>query len=167
MAQQLPANGNGNGNGNAGRHPGNGEVWDPEYTAGYHSPWVATMVGDACAPPDVRVLSGYLGESSREGDWHRLYFTLELNHFVEIEGPDILFVEDSGNEKLSGVTVWIRKDAKIWHMYIASEQIVAQHLRHGDLARRFLPHFNIAQRPDGDGTSGEIPYSPPSIARMC
>src|SRR5688500_4897522 len=64
--------------------------------------FVESMVGDSCAPPDVRVLAGYIGRSSRGEGWWRLYLTLELDEWVDVYYRDVLYAADAGNQVLSG-----------------------------------------------------------------
>jgi hypothetical protein len=100
---------------------------------------VQHLVDDPCSPPDVRVLAGYPGYSSRGFGWFRLYLTLELDDWVDIFHRDILFAEDAGDQRLSGRVLWVRKDAEVWHQSVASRQVLAQDLIQGNLARRYLP----------------------------
>ena len=146
---------------------GKGKGFTKNEIRGKVAPWALRMVDDACAPPDVIVLAGYLGPSSRKGEWWRLYLTMELNHFVDIRADDIVYVEDAGDQTLSGVAVWVRKDAKLWHMFIASEHVEAQHLRQGDLARRYLPRVSSSFQLPGGLSESEQPQPGPSVVRMC
>jgi len=127
--------------------------------------FIEVLVRDACAPPDVRVLVGYLGRSSRGGDWWRLYLTLELNHFVEFHRDDVEHCVKLVTESnpLAGNVIWLQRDAKIWHMSIRSRPETAHEFVQGNISRQYLPW--AADVPAaGDGGP---PPDPPSFARAC
>ena len=130
--------------------------------------FVARMVGDTCAPPDVRVLAGYVGLSSRGPGWWRIYLTLELDDWVDIYHRDILYAEEAGDQKLSGRVLWVRKDAQVWHQTISSRQVVAQDLLQGNLARRYLPRTVLSTVPPLQPADTYDPaIDPPSVGRHC
>jgi len=62
------------------------------------------------------VFEGLLGKSTRQGYW-RLYFTSELNDYVEFREGDVLSSEKIPLERsrlgLESTRVWIRRDAAI------------------------------------------------------
>ena len=68
-------------------------------------------------PEDVRILEGFLGDSDREG-YKRLYFTRELDYYVEFRQEDVLFSEPIPPDQLpflgqQATRVDIRREATI------------------------------------------------------
>src|SRR3712207_4517435 len=54
-------------------------------------PYVEKLRPDPSQPPEaVRILEGFLGESDREG-YRRLYFTRELDYYMEFRAEDVVF----------------------------------------------------------------------------
>lgn len=127
--------------------------------------FIEALVQDECAPPDVRVLAGYLGHSSRGSDWWRLYLTLELNHFVEFHGDDVVHCVRLATEAnpLAGNVVWVRRDADLWHMNVRSRPETAHDFVQGDISRRHLPWAADVPAPTG----WDAPVDPPSFGRAC
>ena len=81
---------------------------------------IEDLISDPTALPDVRVLTGYVGRSPREGYW-RLYFTLELNSYVEFPGDAVRCSKSLRTDQnpLGGTTVWIDRDAKLQQVRVA------------------------------------------------
>jgi hypothetical protein len=53
-------------------------------------PFVQRRRPDPSQPPEaVRTLEGLLGDSDREG-YKRLYFNVELDHYAEFRGEDVV-----------------------------------------------------------------------------
>jgi hypothetical protein len=130
--------------------------------------FVESLVLEPCAPPDVRVLAGYPGPSSRGPGWIRLYLTLELDDWVDIYHLDILYSEEAGDQNLSGRALWIRKDAEVWHQTVSSRQVLAQDLLQGGLARRYLPRGVPSAAPPLESTEAfDRVTDPPSVGRYC
>jgi hypothetical protein len=81
---------------------------------------IKDLIPDPTALPDVRVLTGFVGRSPREGYW-RLYFTLELNSYVEFPAGAVLCSKSlrTALNPLGGTTVWIDRDAKLQLVRVA------------------------------------------------
>ncbi len=64
--------------------------------------------------PDVRVLSGFLGNSSQKGHW-RLYLTPALDVYLEIPEEDIVHSQSLASEgnSLGGTILWVKQDADV------------------------------------------------------
>ena len=70
--------------------------------------FVAKIVSDPKNPPNIMMLSGYVGASSEEGHT-RLYSDKELSSYVDVPNDAILH-----SEPLEvGSTIWIKRDAQI------------------------------------------------------
>ncbi|HWW62307.1 MAG TPA: hypothetical protein VN181_13125 [Thermoanaerobaculia bacterium] len=81
---------------------------DPGYSA-----FIKAVAGDGTSPPDVRVLSGWLGASGEEGHV-RLYLDSSLSTYVDIPGDAILYSEEIANSHPAGQrTVWVKSDADL------------------------------------------------------
>ncbi|HBY94405.1 MAG TPA: hypothetical protein DEP84_10665 [Chloroflexi bacterium] len=93
---------------------------------------------DASQVPDVRVMLGFLGKSTRKGHW-RLYLTLILNEYVEFAEDDVVRSRSLGREEsaLGGAVVWVRREANLLHTRSVSREAQADFLR-GDIAAGFL-----------------------------
>lgn len=91
---------------------------------------IKRLMPDASQVPDVRLLVGFLGKSTREGYW-RLYLTLTLNEYVEFDEDDVVFshpLEDDEN-RLGGTLVWVRRDANLQHTRTVSREAQADFLQ--------------------------------------
>lgn len=81
---------------------------DPGY-----SPFIQAVAGDGTSPPDVRVLSGWLGASGEEG-FVRLYLDSSLSTYVDIPKDAILYSEEIPSSHPAGQrTVWVKSDAEL------------------------------------------------------
>src|SRR5215212_1141630 len=81
---------------------------DPGY-----SPFIKAVAGDGTSPPDVRVLTGWLGASGEEG-YVRLYLDSSLSTYVDVPGDAILYSEEIPNSHPAGQrTVWVKRDADL------------------------------------------------------
>jgi hypothetical protein len=91
---------------------------------------VERLVPDASQVPDVRVLVGFLGRSTREGYW-RLYLTPTLNEYVEFAQGDVVhshaFESDVG--RLAGTVVWVKRAANLQHTRNVSREAQADFLQ--------------------------------------
>ncbi len=99
---------------------------------------IARLVPDPAAPPDVIVLVGFLGKSTRPRFW-RLYKTLDLKDYLEIAEGDIVHSESLSTklEPLGGTTIWVKRGARLQHSRSESMLAEADFLR-GDIANNFL-----------------------------
>ncbi|HVR41701.1 MAG TPA: hypothetical protein VMU84_21570 [Thermoanaerobaculia bacterium] len=78
-----------------------------------YSPFVQAVAGDGTSPPDVRVLTGWLGASGDDG-YARLYLDQELSTYVDIPRDAILYSEDIPDSRPAGArNVWVRRDAEL------------------------------------------------------
>jgi hypothetical protein len=81
-------------------------------------PFVERLRPDPAQPPTpVRVLEGLMGKSDREEYW-RLYFTRELNSYVEFRAEDVVYSEPIPSDQppfvgLDATRVGIQRDATI------------------------------------------------------
>ena len=75
---------------------------------------VSQLVKDPKAPPETRILAGYLGRSALEGHC-RLYRDATLNDWVEIPEDAILHMEDwpPASHTWGGKHVWVQRDAQL------------------------------------------------------
>jgi len=129
-------------------------------------PIVDRIVPDPSAPPDVRVLIGFLGRSNREGRW-RLYGTPGFDDYLEFDEADVVHrhsFEEHG-DRLGSSVVWIERKANVQRVRTVSREAQADFL-HGAIAaraaRRRLPpglaDAVLAGRPGAGG------FQPGSIA---
>jgi hypothetical protein len=93
---------------------------------------------DASEVPDVRVITGFLGKSTRRGHW-RLYLTPTLNEYVEFAENDVVhsYSLEADENRLGGTLVWVRRDANLVHTKAVSREAQADFL-HGDIVARNL-----------------------------
>jgi hypothetical protein len=99
---------------------------------------VAKLVKDAQAPPDVLLLSGFVGTSSEEGHT-RLYFDPQLSDYVEIPNDAILHAQEVAKDQspLGGTLLWIKKDAVLVHGKVGPNRPKAKFLE-GRIQQEFL-----------------------------
>ena len=104
---------------------------------------IERLVPEATNIPDVRVLTGFLGRSAREGYW-RLYQTATLDEYVEFAEDDVVHNRalDKQDSPLGGTVVWVRREANLQHTRSASREAQADFLQgtiaallHGKLGR--------------------------------
>jgi hypothetical protein len=86
---------------------------------------VEALVPDPDRLPDVVMLRGYLGKSGAEGNW-RVYFTPELNDYVEIPADKILHSHRLPEDR--GTMVWVPKGLVLEHKRVTSEDVQAEFL---------------------------------------
>ncbi len=78
-----------------------------------YSPFIEAVAGDGTSPPDVRVLTGWLGTSGEEGH-ARLYLDSGLGTFADIPSDAILYTEEIPNSHPAGArTVWVKQGAEL------------------------------------------------------
>jgi hypothetical protein len=99
---------------------------------------IERIAPDASEVPDVRVLAGFLGKSTRRGHW-RLYLTPTLNEYVEFAEDDVVHSHslETDENRLGGTVVWVRREANLVHTKAVSREAQADFL-HGDIATRYL-----------------------------
>jgi len=92
--------------------------------------FIKNLVPDPSLPPDVMLLSGFSGRSSRPGHW-RLYLTPEVTSFIDIPEADIVHSQplDKNQNPLGGTLVWVRRGADLKTTSTASRESQADFLR--------------------------------------
>jgi hypothetical protein len=100
--------------------------------------FVGRIVQDPNEPPNVTLLSGYLGSSSEEGHV-RLYLDEELSRYVEIPEKAIRHTQELPPEQspLGGSLVWIDRDAEVVHGAAGAERRKATFLE-GQIAQDYI-----------------------------
>jgi hypothetical protein len=98
--------------------------------------FVARIVKDPKNPPDILVLTGYVGASSEEAHT-RLYFDPGLSNYVEIPNDAILHTEPAGEGGLGAVYVWIKRDAVLTYGPAASQRAKGTFLE-GPIMQQYL-----------------------------
>jgi hypothetical protein len=103
------------------------------------------LVPNASHIPDVRVLGGFLGKSTREGYW-RLYLTPSLNEYVEFAEDDVVHSHtfESDESPLGGTVIWLRREANLQHTRSASREAQADFLQ-GAIAASALRRGNLGR----------------------
>jgi hypothetical protein len=76
--------------------------------------WIARVVRDPSQPANATTLTGYLGDSAKDGH-ARLYFDVDLSSYVDIPADDLLHAQRLPQDQspLGEVIVWIRRTAKL------------------------------------------------------
>jgi hypothetical protein len=97
--------------------------------------FIKNLVPDPSQPPDVMLIRGFSGKSSRPGHW-RLYLAPELTSFVDIPKADIIHSHplDKDQNPLGGTLVWVRRGADLKTTSTTSRESQAGFLR-GTIAR--------------------------------
>src|SRR6266568_697331 len=100
--------------------------------------FVSKVVKDPAQPPDVLLLTGYLGASSEPG-YTRLYFDAQLSNYVEIPDAAILHIQKIPAEQspLGESYVWIDKNAEIIHGKVGPNRPKAKFLE-GPIFQDFM-----------------------------
>ena len=112
--------------------------------------FVGDIVSDPNNVPEIILVYGYLGASS-EADHERLYLGIDLANYVEIPSNAILHRLSAPQEQdpHGGVTLWIKKDAKLIYKMA--------------LAAQALAHYFTGQIQAGASASAPQP-TPPAVA---
>jgi hypothetical protein len=99
---------------------------------------VEKLVVDPTKSPDVQVLVGLLGRGSEARNW-RLYFTPQLDNYVEFSRGDVLHTQqlDAARFPLGGTMIWLRRDAALKHTQTVTRQAQAEFVQ-GDIVSRFM-----------------------------
>jgi hypothetical protein len=84
----------------------------------------------------TRLVSGYVGKSTRSGYW-RVYLNLEFSDYLEIAEADVLHVETLGDEDTSGAWLWLRREASVEHVRSEPQKAQAEFLS-GEIAAALL-----------------------------
>jgi hypothetical protein len=91
--------------------------------------FVSRIVTDPTNPPDVLLITGYLGKSSEPG-YIRFYLDEELSDYVEIPESAILHTQEMSKEEspLGGSYVWIQRNAQLIHGPVGPGRMTASFL---------------------------------------
>lgn len=78
--------------------------------------FVAALVKDPNRPPKLRMISGFVGESSIKGHT-RVYLDVELRRYLDIPSEGIVHAKvlPEASSPLGGVHLWVREEAAIRH----------------------------------------------------
>ncbi|HEX8115968.1 MAG TPA: hypothetical protein VF521_01735, partial [Pyrinomonadaceae bacterium] len=117
---------------------GGGERYEGDGPNLRYDDFVGRIVQDPKAPPNVLLLSGYLGSSSDEGHV-RLYLDEELSRYVEIPEKAIRHTQELPAEQspLGGSLVWIDREAEVLHGAAGTERRSATFLE-GQIAHDYM-----------------------------
>jgi hypothetical protein len=139
--------------------------------------FISKIVKDPAQPPDVLLLTGYLGASSEPG-YTRLYFDPQFSNYVEIPDAAILHTQKIPPEQspLGESYVWIDKNAEIIHGKVGPNRPKAKFLE-GPIFQDFMrgAQFGGAAAPQpaprptliGSPTCAPELCVRPSIAQPC
>ena len=96
---------------------------------------IERIAPDASEIPDVRVIAGFLGKSTRRRHW-RLYLTPTLNEYVEFAEDDVVHSHslETDENRLGGTVVWVRREANLVHTRAVSREAQADFLQGNVLA---------------------------------
>jgi len=105
-------------------------------------PLLERLLPDASQTPDVRVLVGLLGKSTRDGHW-RLYLTLTLNEYVEFAEDDVVHSHtfERDESQLGGTAIWLKREANTHHTKSVSREAQADFL-HGAITSGALKRLD-------------------------
>jgi hypothetical protein len=97
---------------------------------------VERLVPDPSVLPDVRVLTGFLGKSSRGSYW-RLYVNPNFDDYVEFSEADVVHTHsiEADGGRLGGSVVWLKREANVQRTRTASREAQADFLQ-GSIATR-------------------------------
>ena len=78
--------------------------------------FVGRIVKDPASPPDLRVLTGYIGQSSIK-DHIRVYLDLALRRYIDVPQHEIVQVDESltKSNPLAKTILWINAQTSITH----------------------------------------------------
>ncbi|HEX6183540.1 MAG TPA: hypothetical protein VFZ44_06485 [Pyrinomonadaceae bacterium] len=121
--------------------------------------FVGRIVQDPSQPPELLLLSGYLGASSEEGHV-RLYLDEELSRYVEIHLNSIRHTQElpADQSPLGGSLVWLDRSAEVLHGSAGGERRKATFLE-GQIAQDFIGAAG------GYDTGGEAGAAGPRVTR--
>ena len=87
----------------------------------------AELVPDPTKLPDLVVLRGFLGNSTRAG-YSRLYVDVTFSAFVEVADEDVL-ARRSLEDSLGGTVLWVKRDAAVLRATVCLAQEHASFLK--------------------------------------
>jgi len=127
---------------------------------------VTDLVSDPSQVPDLIVLTGFLGESSRQEYW-RLYLTADMSEYLEFRKVDVRHYRrlTAQESSLGGTLIWLDRDVTVRRTSSAARQAQAEFLR-GDLIANY--QARMADSPVAMGVEGLIgAASRSAAATMC
>jgi hypothetical protein len=122
----------------------------------------AELVPDPTQLPDVVVLRGYLGKTTRAG-FSRLYVDVSFNEYVEVADEDIVANRSLAASPLGGTVLWVKRNAKLLratvclaqeHAAFLKGEIIASALRRSRMdlpVGRRLADLGVQRRGPTDG----------------
>lgn len=119
-------------------------------------PIVERLVPDPADVPDVRVLNGLLGKSTRKSHW-RLYLGADLSSYVEFSRTDVVHSQqlEGSDHPLGGTIVWVKRDANLTRTQSTSREAQA------DFLQGQISSCRRRRRPTVGGLGvGAVPFSP-------
>lgn len=127
--------------------------------AHYEQSWLAHVL-DAAGGAEVRAFFGFMRRSSDGRTW-RLYLTIDLDDYIEIDESQILhsIAIEGSQHPLGGTLVWVRRSAKLKRVGVRSVEAQADFLR-GEIVKE---HLALAAR--GGPVAGAKP--PVGTGAMC
>jgi hypothetical protein len=127
---------------------------------------VEKIIPDQSVAADVKVFTGFIGESLKEGQV-RLYLTPELDEYLEIFEKDILnlFSATSDTNPLAGSVLWIKKKATIEFVKATSRQYQAEFLQGG--ISNMLAQQNVLNPVFGSGIINPLKRTPTLVVSVC
>jgi hypothetical protein len=107
------------------------------------------LVKDPDNPPNLIVLSGFVGRSTRKG-YVRLYLTPELNDYIEIPEEKIHHQEQvqKVQNSLGGSQLWIERETTIVRKKVESRTMQADFLQ-GEITQENLAKVNAGMTVEG------------------
>ena len=135
---------------------------------------IAKLVKDPKAPPDVLLLSGFVGASSEEG--HTRLYLNRLDDYVEIPNDAILLTQEIPKDQspMGGTLLWIKSDAELIHGKVGPNRLKAKFLE-GRIQQEFVkaqaaagvpgqPGVPLVTLPDAPGCRTEFGPACPTLA---
>jgi hypothetical protein len=118
---------------------------------------VDQLAPDPGSHSPLTMLTGFLGQSGREGFW-RLYLTPELDEYVEFAEDDVVQTEEASKEQapFGGSCVWLRQGASVTHTRVSTRQLQAEFLS-GSISAGYLG----GAAPAAIGAVGVVRNCPP------
>ncbi len=124
---------------------------------------VEKLVVDPSKIPDVQVVVGFLGRSSEAGNW-RLYFTLQLDSYVEFSEKDVLHTESlaPAQSPIGGTVVWLNENTVLRHTRTGTRQAQAEFVQ-GDIMSSFMAGPGMQEMTPGR----LVGHAPPVQSFLC
>jgi hypothetical protein len=120
-----------------------------------HSDFIDKLVKDPAAPPDTRLLTGFVGASTR-ADHIRIYSDAELTSWIDVPTDQVVHAARDGSSGavLAPTYVWVRRNAEIAH---TSNVKTRSGLLEGALVQAHLANAAAAAGPVGFPAT-QIPF---------